>query len=71
MWYAHETTNLVNDCGERMCKEFFTPSKSFERQDAHVRCIGQNDTHMENVGCDQRDVIQQLMESFGDKINLF
>jgi hypothetical protein len=56
-----------------MCKEFFTPSKSFERQDVneHVRCIGQNDTHMENVGCNQRDVIQQLMESFGDKINLF
>jgi hypothetical protein len=26
---------------------------------------------MENVGCNQRDVIQQLMESFGDKINLF
>lgn len=31
-----------------MCKEFFTPSKSFERQDVnkHVRCIGENDTHM-------------------------
>jgi hypothetical protein len=55
-----------------MCKEFFTPSQSFERQDEneHVRCIGQNDTRMENVGCNQRDVIQQLVENFRDKINL-
>jgi hypothetical protein len=55
-----------------MCKEFFIPSQSFERQDVNecVSCIGQNDVHMENVGCNQRDVVQQLMESFGDKINL-
>jgi hypothetical protein len=55
-----------------MCKEFFTLSQSFERQDVNecVSCIGQNDTHMKNVGCNQRDVVQQLMKSFGDKINL-
>jgi hypothetical protein len=55
-----------------MCKEFFIPSQSFERQDVNecVCCIGQNDIHMENVGCNQRDVVQQLKESFGDKINL-
>jgi hypothetical protein len=55
-----------------MCKEFFTPSQSFERQDVNefVNCIGQNDTNLENVGCNQRDVVQQLMKSFGNKINL-
>jgi hypothetical protein len=54
-----------------MC-EFFAPSQSFERQDVNecVSCISQNDTHMENVDCNQRDVVQQLMESFGNKINL-
>jgi hypothetical protein len=55
-----------------MCKEFFAPSQSFERQDVNERvsCIGQNDTHMENVDCNKKDVVQQLMESFGNKINL-
>jgi hypothetical protein len=48
---------------EKEC-EFFAPSQSFERQDVNERvsCISQNDTDMENVDCNQRDVVQQLLK---------